>query len=216
MAQRDSGGLPSEYQQVEYVYTSTNLENRGAIRTNTKLQSGSVRMLAKYYCSSHGAYGVYVAGALNNIGKNVLGWSYKTDWSNYAATYNGATVELGSVASTQYKVIEAELSATPSENGYSVTSSFTMDGVTTQNTYSDVALGNFTVPQLCAFGYNSGSATLVGRIYYFTVYNNGEKILDLLPCYRKSDSVVGMYDLVNRVFYENVDSGRVLQKGPDV
>lgn len=40
------------------------------------------------------------------------------------------------------------------------------------------------------------------------VYDNqGNLICDLLPCYRKSDLEVGLYDVINNVFYPNAGSG---------
>ena len=41
------------------------------------------------------------------------------------------------------------------------------------------------------------------RIYSCKLYNNGTLVRNFIPCYRNSDSVVGMYDVVNNVFYVN-------------
>lgn len=42
-----------------------------------------------------------------------------------------------------------------------------------------------------------------GRMYYFTIWEYWTLVRDFVPCYRKSDSVIWMYDLVNKVFYTN-------------
>ena len=39
------------------------------------------------------------------------------------------------------------------------------------------------------------------------VNSSGTLVRDLIPCYRVSDNVTGMYDLVNDVFYANSGSG---------
>jgi hypothetical protein len=39
--------------------------------------------------------------------------------------------------------------------------------------------------------------------------------MDFVPCYRIADSVIGMYDVVNDVFYTNNGSG-TFSKGSDV
>ena len=44
------------------------------------------------------------------------------------------------------------------------------------------------------------------RIYRAIFYLNGETAYDFIPCYRKSDSVAGMYDLVSGEFYTNAGS----------
>ena len=48
------------------------------------------------------------------------------------------------------------------------------------------------------------------RIYYCKIYNNDILIRDFVPCYRKVDNVVGLYDLVNDVFYINTGTGTFL------
>lgn len=39
------------------------------------------------------------------------------------------------------------------------------------------------------------------RIYNFTYSSYGNRLVELIPCKRKSDGVIGMYDLVGRKFY---------------
>ena len=41
------------------------------------------------------------------------------------------------------------------------------------------------------------------KLYYFKIYENWTLVRDFVPCYRKSDSVIWLYDLVNSVFYTN-------------
>ena len=46
------------------------------------------------------------------------------------------------------------------------------------------------------------------RLYSFKLYSWVSTLIrDLVPCYRKSDSVIGMYDLVNDTFYTNAGTG---------
>lgn len=39
------------------------------------------------------------------------------------------------------------------------------------------------------------------KIKYYRIILNGETIQDLIPCMRKSDNLVGLYDIINDVFY---------------
>lgn len=59
------------------------------------------------------------------------------------------------------------------------------------------------------------SAILSGKIKYFIQKRNGEEIANLMPCYRKSDNEIGMYDTVTQTFYTNAGTG-TFDKGPDV
>lgn len=52
-------------------------------------------------------------------------------------------------------------------------------------------------------------------IYKFKVWNNNNLILEMYPCYRKIDNVIGMYDVINNNFYINSGSEK-FTKGPNV
>lgn len=54
-----------------------------------------------------------------------------------------------------------------------------------------------------------------GKLYSCKVFKSGVAVLDLYPCYRKADGVIGLYDTVNNRFYTNNGSGTFL-KGADV
>ena len=41
-------------------------------------------------------------------------------------------------------------------------------------------------------------------------------MVDLVPCYRKIDNVIGMYDIINETFYTNASSDGSFTKGGDV
>ena len=54
----------------------------------------------------------------------------------------------------------------------------------------------------------------VGKCYGMKIYDNDVLVRDFIPCYRKSDGVIGMYDLVDEIFYTNEGTG-VFLKGED-
>lgn len=47
----------------------------------------------------------------------------------------------------------------------------------------------------------------VNRVYSCQIYDNGTLVRDFVPCYRKSDGAVGLYDMVGKKFYANAGSG---------
>ena len=55
----------------------------------------------------------------------------------------------------------------------------------------------------------------VGKLYYLKLWSDDVLIYDFIPCYRKSDNVVGLYDLVSKVFYTNSGTGEFI-KGNEV
>lgn len=77
-----------------------------------------------------------------------------------------------------------------------------------------------------SISYNTGSNNYVYLFYgeagtnestikYYKHFRNGVAVVNLIPCYRKADDVIGMYDVANGVFYTNAGSGTFL-KGADI
>lgn len=62
------------------------------------------------------------------------------------------------------------------------------------------------------YGYNSPS---IGRIYSYYHKKADENEINLIPCYRKSDNEIGMYDTVSKTFYTNSGTDTFL-KGHNV
>lgn len=87
------------------------------------------------------------------------------------------------------------------------------------------ASGTFTPPAYKSTGRNYGILARISqtgaiqsrpsKIFYFKFWRGGKMIGDFVPCYRKTDSVAGMYDLVTNVFFTNAGSG-TFGVGPDV
>lgn len=53
------------------------------------------------------------------------------------------------------------------------------------------------------------------EIYEVTIYSNGVPVRHMVPCRRTSDDELGMYDLINDVFYTNVGSGSFSSGGTE-
>lgn len=68
----------------------------------------------------------------------------------------------------------------------------------------------------CAFvgGTNTPARYCNAKLYYFKLFVNGTLVRDLIPC-KNSSNVVGMYDLVNRVFYTSPNNAAFVA-GPEV
>lgn len=62
---------------------------------------------------------------------------------------------------------------------------------------------------------DNGNSVFSGRLYYFYFNQDGTDVFNMVPCYRKSDNEIGMYDLVSKTFYANAGTG-AFTKGSDV
>ena len=70
---------------------------------------------------------------------------------------------------------------------------------------------------LLSFNSKYGSK-LFAKLYNMKIYNDGgtnELLRDYIPCYRKEDNSIGMYDLANNIFYDASGTG-TFGKGNDV
>lgn len=81
-------------------------------------------------------------------------------------------------------------------------------------------LSEHPVP-IAIFGYNSGSSGDVTskrefKLYRARISNDYEVIRDYVPCYRKSDGVVGLYEKVTGQFLTNDADTGLFAKGADI
>lgn len=53
----------------------------------------------------------------------------------------------------------------------------------------------------------SNTGTSINRFYYFRILDGDDVLIDLVPCYRKADGEVGMFDLVSQTFFANAGTG---------
>jgi hypothetical protein len=78
------------------------------------------------------------------------------------------------------------------------------------NTSDTIASGTFTAGTSLYLGASNANGIgnyLYGNIYSCKVFNGNTLVRDFIPVKRNSDSVVGLLDIVNNVFYVNKGSG---------
>ena len=180
--------LPEEYQQVEYIestgtqYIDTGFNGGNNYKIECKIQDNAV---SKFVFSD------YKDGTANeNIGLYILtGGSYAifhTDNSNSLSFSYGNTTDISLALSS------TGLAYTIGNN--SGTISYTP---TTNN-------GNIV---LFRRG-NSDTYYSSTKLYKFKIFNNQNNMVrEFIPCYRISDNEIGLYDLVNNIFYTNSGTG---------
>lgn len=69
----------------------------------------------------------------------------------------------------------------------------------TGSTFNETMNGA-SIKNLFLFGENS-DCSRKGKVYFLKIKDSGKFIRDFIPAKRKSDGVIGMYDLVGRKFY---------------
>lgn len=84
-----------------------------------------------------------------------------------------------------------------------------------ETTTESISFSPGTYNGMYLFGRDSSTFGKV-KIYYFKVWDNSVLVRDLYPCYRLSDSVAGLYDKVNNVFYVRSSGSGSFIVGEDV
>lgn len=134
-----------------------------------------------------------------------------TNRSGYAYTYGGGGGNNAGTNSATSNLVTSELILSPNNQSLKVdgttitTSSFASDSYTPYSAYTSCAL----------FARNYGENKWSGKIAYFKLWMNGVLIRNLVPCYCKSDGVIGMFDLCTSWFFTNSGTGTFV-KGSNV
>ena len=77
---------------------------------------------------------------------------------------------------------------------------------------ASITFGGTTANLRLFYGYNSNT---LGKIAYYKHKKANDNEYEFIPCYRKSDNEIGMYDTVSQTFYTNQGTG-TFTKGDDV
>lgn len=211
-------GLPSAYQQVEYIATDGNQYiDTGVLASN---YPDGLEYVFSGCCTakSSKAYD-YLFGCLES-GKrsgNVARNSASTTRIMIGGGGGDVFVNTGGSLNVDFTLTAkgsptdiASFSATYNDSLFTRTSySFTNTDMPSANIYLLAANinGNY---------YSSTSGPFTGKLYSFAISDmNGTPIRNFIPCYRKSDSVIGLYDTVGKQFYTNSGTGS-FSKGANV
>lgn len=202
----ESGGLPSEYQQCEWIRNNSGSPYLKTVQVANNSWPLSIR--CGFYATGFGVYNGFVVQVGTNTGSyNRAGIFAKNNVSFKMGTYNYYT-ESGAVTN---KRVDAVLEYTTSG------ASLVADVAGTVYTKDTTDLPPTSWPDRYFYVFcMANNNKMIGRIYYVQVYQNGKALLDMIPCYRKSDGVIGMYDLVTRTFFTNAATSGEFSKGADV
>ena len=186
--------LPSEYQEVEYIGTTGTQYITTSITPNTNTQV-EVKIEVTTTAMDKTIFGTNRWSTYYHLTPYSNTWYYWLNGSeSHAWTYSN-------VVWTQYEVVYNNSNSQLSINWTEVWST----SWTTSTNPLEIAKRA------------SDNTKWVFKYFYFNVYNKStsEYLLKLVPCYRKSDNVIWMYDLVNNQFYTNSWTG-TFSKGNDV
>lgn len=201
--------VPYNYQQVQYLHSDGNQY------INTLINTDNVgRLQMQFITFNGGASGGqrYIFGgttSLSSTSDTLQGFGLVSqragvglpfryaDVSNATSTVYFSSASYGTLLNLELMLIGDNKSCTIDD---------------ASKTLSDIRTITFN-GSLYIFTMNFNNSTNLNsnnpnRIYSCNIFNyDNEKIASLIPCYRKSDNVAGMYDNVNRRFLTNQGTG---------
>ena len=201
-------GLPKEYQEVEWIRAEANV--KAYIDLGFSYDSGATINLGQWIMNDNTAYPF---GATENSG--ALRCCFSSPYSGLIYIY-GSKGSVHINIQTDYVLdVLNDIKATYKAGAFAAENKAANDKAGPASALVDYTMTNNLY--LFAQNYN-GSPRFGGirQISYFRYYDkNDELICDLVPCYRKSDGEIGMYDLARKIFLTNVGTG-TFTKGPEI
>lgn len=183
-----SGRLPSAYQEVEYIQSSgTQYIDTGIYQLDDKKIELSFK-----------------ATTTNQTG-TILG-KYDDTTQRF-----GLDIENGYFVYTKYRLSGgwANIQTADTNKHRIVFDNPNLTFVFDNSNYLMTNVIESTQRSLTLFAY--GSSTIqelfTGQIFDVKIYESGNLVRNYIPCYRKADGEIGLYDLVNDVFYTNQGTG---------
>lgn len=186
--------LPQAYQQVEWVKGNNCLIDTGYVVTVNPI------VVAKIAINASGDKDIL--GFENNTAPSFIVDVYYSDPPHITSWYN----RYGPTTSYSFGFQPQKDVAYVYEFGPIVK----IDGVVNKTPGEYNFSSNEQTMRL--FGARTSHAGVT--FYDFMLYDNSALVRNLVPCYRKSDSVIGMYDMITQTFLTS--STGIFTKGPDV
>lgn len=203
-------GRKSKYQEVEYIESSwTQWIDTGVWPTSDTISQIKVMFLAwtwdcvYWYCwedntANYRLFNWYA----HSDGSMIDTWRFVFD-----TTHNNvyARAETGTNVSSLNTIYELEMWDFYIKNLATDTNICSWSTGTVTNT------GNYTI----TLNNYRNTRYSQNRWYYVKIWEWATQVRNMIPCYRKSDGEIWMYDTVNSAFYTNAGTG-TFTKWPDV
>ena len=207
--------LPGDYQEVSYVQSNGNCYFRTGVVPTDK-----TRMEIRIYTTCTGSF--YVSGSRSAGGTIYFGQTGTRTKSRVSGSVNGASVQASTDGVYWSRTSSGQMYEIMLQTNGDETYDYVINDTTHDKSFEAIglsytAMGDvLTKYDICIFALSS-SYIIDGtnRLYKYRLYQDGNLVRDFVPCYRLSDGVIGLYDIVTRAFYTNAGTG-TLTKGADV
>lgn len=200
-----SVGIPDEYQEVAYIEsTGTQYIDAGLIPNQ------DTRVVAEHLYTKQPQNRGFIYGA--GVSATDSAFELYTWTGAWNTPYGNTNIQM--TPPTPSSLISGKIKTDKSKNNITITYP---DGyVQTKN----CSYLTFAAPRnMWLFAINRGNTAAdlrsdCVRLYYCKIWDDSMLVRDFIPCYRKSDTKPGMYDLVSETFFTNIGTGEFLYGAP--
>ena len=202
--------MPPEYQQVEYIQSTGNDMAQVPI-IDTGYKPNKNTGLDIVYQSTSPSPSQYLVGSRTASLVIQYGLNGSSSHDYWSVHLGGQTTQ--STMERSKNKFHSVL--TPTESGMEWKIENLDEGTEYSTTISGYTVST-SAPSMYLFAFKSSDNSLAGlRIFACKIYDNGNIVRDFIPCYRRSDGVIGLYDLANKVFYTKSAGTKDFIKGAD-
>ena len=213
-ATQPSGRLPAGYQEVEYIASSGTQFIKTGVDEFQKLKTETDFQFTSYSNNNeHAMGGIYSYDSNTKSCRMEIVEIYKPKDNYFGFGANGGFFSSTIIADTARHKVEID-----NVNGYikcdgNSVATFTTTTSSPSGTNKDLYL--FAYHAMDNYGYSAAITHCSLKLYSCKIWKSGTLEREFVPCYRKADGEIGLYDLVNDVFYTNQGSG-VFTKGANI
>lgn len=196
--------LPSGYTQLEYLGSDSQAYIDTGIAGGKDTLTIECKFMYDTFVAYGGVYGNYVSDSNQGIRCILAADSSSIIVNNETICTTSGNTKLSCSINNIHTLI-------------SKNTEIILDGITkiiTNKTQGNTNTENIAVLNRSIINPNT-SRDIGLRVYGFKIYDADVLISNLIPCRRKSDSVLGMYDTVSRHFFTNAGTGDFIA-GADV
>lgn len=200
--------LPAEYQRVEWVgwssgvalYVDTGIVNTADKNLKIEFEAYTINNARGYVVGSGLSTNVNFSAGLSNNVYPFLIVKNTADLIPLSQSLIGKRFKL--TAKINYPTYERGVTVDVDGATYTANGNGSFNRIVGNNIF------------LFQHANNNNYGIFKGNIYFCRIYDGVDLIFDAIPCYRKSDGVIGFYDAVSQTF-KTAGSG-TLTKGADV
>ena len=203
-----SATLPAEYQAVEYIGSTG--KGKGAIDTGYKPTSTTGMKVSISNVSAVSSDSNCLGCRIGGGARFVFGYVQSGDNVKFSYGYNESNTtdtlwSLSDNVNLSLNYMNDRKAIYNNEAEYALTSS----------------IEGKEMPSIGLFYQNSENSNSINnygqkyRIHSFEITEGSDLVRRFIPCYRKSDNVIGMFEIYTQTFFENIGTG-TFEKGADV